>query len=57
VIKAEVPLATMLTYFRDLKSQTAGEGGFSMKLSRYAQVPASEQSKILAQIGRKHEEE
>ncbi len=57
VIKAEVPLATMLTYYRDLKSQTAGEGGFSMKLSRYAQVPASEQPKILALIGRKHEED
>lgn len=57
VIKAEVPLATMLTYYRDLKSQTAGEGGFNMKLARYAQVPASEQPKILAQIGRKHEEE
>jgi elongation factor G len=57
VIKAEVPLATVLTYHRDLKSQTAGEGSYSMKLTRYAQVPMSEQQKVLQQYGKKHEEE
>ena len=57
VIRASVPLATMQTYHRDLKSQTAGEGGYSMKLEHYARVPASEQQKILAEFGKKHEEE
>jgi elongation factor G len=57
VIKAEVPLATVMTYHRDLKSQTAGEGSYSMKLSRYAQVPMGEQQKVLQQYGKKHEEE
>ncbi|MFN0242812.1 MAG: elongation factor G [Planctomycetota bacterium] len=57
VIKAEVPLATVLAYHRDLKSQTAGEGSYTMKLVRYAHVPAAEQQKILAALGKKHEEE
>ncbi len=57
IIKANVPLSTMLTYFRDLKSQTAGEGSFSMMLSHYAQVPGNEQQKVLAVYGKKHEEE
>lgn len=56
-IKAHVPLATMQTYFRDLKSQTSGEGSFSMTLDHYAPVPAVEQQRIVAEIGRKHEEE
>lgn len=57
VIKAQVPLSTMLTYFRDLKSQTAGEGSFSMALAHFAQVPANEQQKVLAVYGKRHEEE
>lgn len=57
VIKAEVPLATMLSYHRDLKSQTAGEGSFSMKLAHYSHVPANEQVRVLAQYGKKHEED
>ena len=47
----------MQTYFRDLKSQTSGEGSFSMTLDHYAPVPAVEQQRIVAEIGRKHEEE
>jgi elongation factor G len=57
IIKAQVPLATMQTYHRDLKSQTAGEGSYSMKLSHYAQVPGAEQQKVLAQYGKKHVDE
>ena len=57
IIKAQAPLATMQTYHRDLKSQTAGEGSYSMKLSHYAQVPAVEQQKVLAQYGKKHAED
>jgi len=57
VIKALAPLAAVQTYQRDLKSQTAGEGSFTMRVVDYAQVPPSEQAKILAQYGKKHEEE
>jgi elongation factor G len=57
VISAEVPMSTMQTYHRDLKSQTAGEGSFTMEFSKYGAVPGSEQAKILAAIGRKHEDD
>ncbi len=57
VIKAEVPLSTIQTYHRELKSQTAGEGDFSMKFSRYAPVPGAEQTKILQTLGRNAVEE
>jgi len=57
VIKAHVPLATMQTYHRDLKSQTAGEGMYSMGLDHYARVPGGEQAKIIKDFGKKAEEE
>lgn len=57
VIKAHAPLSAVQTYQRDLKSQTAGEGNYTMKLHDYAAVPASEQHKILAVIGKRHEAE
>jgi len=56
VIKAHVPLATMQTYHRDLKSQTAGEGTYSMELDHYANVPASEQAKVIAECEKVAEE-
>ena len=57
VIKANVPLSTVQTYHRDLKSQTAGEGHYSMRFSSFAAVPAAEQQKILTTHGKKHDEE
>ncbi len=57
VIKAQCPLAAIMTYQRDLKSQTAGEGSFHMRLADYAAVPGGEQSKLLAQIGKRHTHE
>jgi len=53
VIQAHVPYSALLTYHRELKSQTAGEGSFTMKPDHYARVPAAEQEKILA-VARKH---
>ena len=57
LIKAHVPLATMQTYHRDLKSQTAGEGAYGMEPDHYARVPGSEQSRIIVELGKKAEEE
>jgi len=57
IIKAHAPLSAVLTYHRDLKSQSAGEGSYTMKLSHYAQVPMAEQQKVLAQYGKKHDDE
>jgi elongation factor G len=57
VITAHVPLATLQTYHRDLKSQTAGEGMYAMKLDHYARVPGGEQARIIKELGKKAEEE
>lgn len=59
VVKARVPLATVQTYHRDLKSQTAGEGFFLMSFADYAPVPGGEQIKVLQEYGKKrgHEED
>ena len=57
VVKAHVPLATMQTYQRDLKSQTAGEGTYTMRFEHYARMPAVEQQKVISERGRKASEE
>lgn len=57
VIKAHVPLSTVQTYHRDLKSQTAGEGSYTMHQVDYAQVPAAEQAKIVKEAGKRHEDD
>ena len=49
VVKAEVPMAEMLTYGADLTSMTQGRGSFSMELSHYDYVPGAIQEKIVAQ--------
>jgi elongation factor G len=48
VIKASVPLSEMLTYASTLKSITGGRGSYRMKMSRYEEVPAHTQQKIIA---------
>jgi elongation factor G len=53
VVKAQVPLSTMQTYHRDLKSQTAGEGTYAMTLAHYVRVPGGEQEKIIAASGKR----
>ena len=49
IVKAEVPMAEMLTYGADLTSMTQGRGSFSMEMSHYDFVPALQQEKIIAQ--------
>lgn len=57
VIKAQVPKLLMQTYHRDLKSQTAGEGSYSMTFAHFGAVPAAEQAKILAAAGRQQKDD
>lgn len=38
-IKAEVPMAELLTYAPDLRSLTGGQGDYTMELLRYEEVP------------------
>jgi translation elongation factor EF-G len=47
----------MQTYHRDLKSQTAGEGTYSMAFANYAKMPSDEQARVMKTEGKHHEEE
>jgi len=47
VVKAEVPMAEMLTYGVDLTSMTQGRGSFNMEMHHYDIVPAQLQEKII----------
>jgi elongation factor G len=48
-VKAQVPMAEVLTYASDLTSMTGGQGAFSMEFSHYEEVPASIQERIVAE--------
>jgi elongation factor G len=48
VVKAQVPLAEMLTYASDLTSMTQGRGTYSMEFSHYDIVPQPIADKIVA---------
>ena len=47
VVKAEVPMAEMLTYGVELTSMTQGRGSFNMEMDHYDIVPAQLQEKII----------
>ncbi len=61
IVKAEVPMAEMLTYGADLTSMTQGRGSFSMEMHHYDIVPQQLQEKIIekakAERGEVKEEE
>jgi elongation factor G len=62
IIRAQVPMAEMLTYQTDLISMTQGRASFTMELSHYDFVPQQEAEKIIAaaraaKAGAKEEEE
>jgi elongation factor G len=46
-IKAEVPMAEMLTYAPDLRSITGGQGEYTMEFLRYEEVPAHLAQKVI----------
>lgn len=48
-IRAQVPMAEMLTYGAQLRSITQGRGSFHLEFSHYSEVPHSAQEKIIAQ--------
>jgi elongation factor G len=61
IVKAEVPMAEMLTYGADLTSMTQGRGSFAMEMHHYDVVPQQLQDKIIekakAERGEVKEEE
>jgi elongation factor G len=48
IIKAQVPMAEMLTYEQHLTSATGGRGSYHMDYSHYDEVPSHLQAKIIA---------
>ncbi len=50
VIRAQVPLAEMLTYAPQLRSMTAGRGSFTLEFDHYEEVPSHLVDKIVAEV-------
>jgi elongation factor G len=48
-IKAEVPMAEMLSYAPDLRGITGGQGEFTMEFERYEEVPGHLAGKVIDQ--------
>ncbi len=48
LIRAQVPMAEMLTYEQHLTSVTSGRGSYHMEYSHYEEVPSHLQQKIIA---------
>jgi elongation factor G len=49
VIRAQVPLAEMLSYAPQLRSMTGGRGSFTLQLDHYEEVPSHLAEKIVAE--------
>ena len=54
-IKAEVPMAEMLTYLQTLTSITGGRGDYSMHFLRYEEVPTHVAQKVIEDTKRERE--
>ncbi|HEY2655024.1 MAG TPA: elongation factor G [Solirubrobacteraceae bacterium] len=48
-VKAEVPMAEMLSYAPDLRSITGGQGEYTMEFVRYEEVPAHLATKVVSE--------
>ena len=46
-VKAEVPMAEMLTYAPDLRSITGGQGEYTLEFVRYEEVPTHLAQKVI----------
>ncbi len=49
VIKAEVPMAEMISYAPVLRSITQGRGSFHMEMDHYEELPRPQQEKLIAE--------
>ena len=54
-VKAEVPMAEMLSYAPDLRSITGGQGDYTMELARYEEVPSHLAQKVIAEASSEEE--
>ena len=55
-IKAEVPMAEILTYSQTLTSLTGGRGDYHMHFLRYEEVPSHIAQKLIAEAKKEKEE-
>jgi elongation factor G len=56
MIKAEVPMAEILTYSQSLTSMTGGRGDYHMSFARYEEVPSHVAQKVMADAQKEKEE-
>lgn len=49
-VRAEVPMAEMLSYAPDLRSITGGQGDFTMEFQRYEEVPPHLAERVVARV-------
>jgi elongation factor G len=56
MIKADVPMAEMLTYSQSLTSMTGGRGDYHMAFARYEEVPTHVAQKVIADAEKEKEE-
>jgi elongation factor G len=54
-VKAEVPMAEMLSYAPDLRAITGGQGEYTMELVRYEEVPAHIAQGVVKEVQREAE--
>jgi elongation factor G len=54
-VKAEVPMAEMLTYAPDLRSLTGGQGDYTMEFVRYEEVPGHLAAKVVEAAAQEQE--
>ena len=54
-IRAEVPMAEMLTYLQTLTSITGGRGDYSMHFLRYEEVPSHVAQRVIEDTKRERE--
>jgi elongation factor G len=50
VVRAQAPMAEMLTYESSLRSMTGGRGGYSMEFSHYEEVPPFIADKVVKEV-------
>jgi elongation factor G len=57
IVKAQVPMAEILSYAPDLRSMTEGRASFAIAFSHYEEVPAHLAEKIIEEAARRKEKE
>jgi len=54
-IKAEVPMAEVLDYARDLRQITGGRGDYTMEFARHEEIPSHLAQKVISEAGSQQE--